>query len=66
MAINLTFDTVHTNGLVDFMQKFPLPSKESCLETDSTKQSSCRRALFEFTKLLPKQPVGGKADYQIN
>ena len=30
------------------MQKFPLPLQESWLETDSTKQSSCRRALFSL------------------
>lgn len=48
MAVNLIFNIVDTNGLVDFMQKFPLPLKESCLQTDSTKQSSCRRVLLSL------------------
>lgn len=48
MAVNLMFDIVHTDGLVGFMQKFPLPLKESCLETDSTKHSSCRSPLFSL------------------
>lgn len=60
------FNTVHTNGLVGFMQKFQLPLKEFCLESNSTKQSSCRKALLSLQNYFLSNLQGKKTDYKAN